>query len=83
VIEHGELTLSFDGERKPKRILIAATHGFTWLPVSNYQRRTNCRHAKKLPASNDGKFHAQKNCIAEKNQRLANSRGVRLVQESG
>jgi hypothetical protein len=50
--------------------------------VSNYQWRANCRHAKKLPASNDGKFYAQKNCIAEKFQRLANSHGFRPFLET-
>jgi len=50
--------------------------------VSNYQQRTNCRHAKKLPASNDGKFHAQKNCIAEKFQRLANFINARHFLET-
>jgi hypothetical protein len=35
-----------------------------------------------LPGSNDGKFHTQKNCIAEKIQRLANSHGFRLFLET-
>jgi hypothetical protein len=56
----------------PNAFSLLATHDFTWLRVSNYQQRSNCRHANKLPASNDGKFYAQKNCIAEKFQRLAN-----------
>jgi hypothetical protein len=42
VFAHGHQNAS----ELPNAFSLLATHGFTWLRVPNYQRRTNCRHAK-------------------------------------